>query len=253
MTTDTVPKEVAVALDVEGRRVHVAGMTKGAGMIAPRMATMLGFLATDAAVEAPDLQAVLLDAVDRSFHCITVDGDTSTNDTVLCFATGKAGGPSLHPGAPGWTAFREALVEVARTLAKKIVADGEGSTKLVTVQVVGGPSPEAARRIAFGVANSPLVKTAFFAQDCNWGRIMAAIGASGVEVDPGVINISVGEVPVVSGGVGLGPRAEEAAHKVMTLREFVVAIDLNLGEGAAAVWTTDLGYEYVRANVLYRS
>jgi len=253
MTTDTIPKEAAVAVDVEGHRVHVAGMTKGAGMIAPRMATMLGFLATDAVLQAADLQALLVEAVDQSFHCITVDGDTSTNDTVLCFATGKAGGPPLHPGAPGWTTFREALVEVTRTLAKKIVADGEGATKLVTVQVAGAPSSEAARRIAFGVANSPLVKTTFFAQDCNWGRIMAAVGASGVDVDPEAIDIRIGEVPVVSGGVGLGSEAEEAAHKVMTLREFVVAIDLNLGEGAAVVWTTDLGYEYVRANVTYRS
>jgi glutamate N-acetyltransferase/amino-acid N-acetyltransferase len=253
LTTDTVPKETALGVDVGGRRVHVGGMTKGAGMIGPRMATMLAFLATDAPVEAPVLQELLIEAVDRSFHCITVDGDTSTNDTVLCFATGKAGGTPLQPAAPGWAAFQDAVFQVAQILAKKIVADGEGATKLVRVQVTGAPSREAARRIAFRVANSPLVKTAFFAQDCNWGRIMAAVGSSGVEVDPGRIDISLGGIAVVSRGVGLGSEAEEAAQRVMALREFAVSIDLHLGEGEAVVWTTDLSYEYVRANVTYRS
>ncbi len=253
LTTDTVLKEVAVGVDVEGRRVHVGGMAKGAGMIAPRMATMLAFLATDAIVEAPDLQGLLAEAVEHSFHCITVDGDTSTNDTVLCFATGQAGGAPLQPGAPGWADFRDAVFQVTQTLAKKIVADGEGATKLVTVQVKGAPSAEAARQIAFRVANSPLVKTAFFAQDCNWGRIMAAVGSSGVDVEPDRVDITIGEVPVVSHGIGLGATAEKAAQKAMALREFAVSISLNLGEGEAVVWTTDLGYEYVRANVTYRS
>lgn len=253
LTTDTVPKEAAVGVDVDGYRLHVGGMAKGAGMIAPRMATMLAFLATDARVEAQDLQGVLAEAVERSFHRITVDGDTSTNDTVLCFATGQAGGPSLRPGTPGWDAFRVALFEITQTLAKKIVADGEGATKLVTIRVTGARSAEAAERVAFRVANSPLVKTAFFAQDCNWGRIMAAIGASGVEVDPHRIEIRFGEVRVVSGGVGLGAEVEEAAQQVMAGREFAVFIGLNLGEEEAAVWTTDLGYDYIRANVTYRS
>lgn len=253
LTTDTVPKEAAVELHLDGRRVGVGGMTKGAGMIAPRMATMLAFLATDAPVEASDLQGLLVQAVERSFHCITVDGDTSTNDTVLCFATGQAGGAPLHPGKAGWEAFRDAVFQVAQTLAKKIVADGEGATKLVTVQVTGAPSTEAAHGIAFRVANSPLVKTAFFAQDCNWGRIMAAVGSSGVEVDPDRVDIRIGEIPVVSGGVGLGAEAEKAAHQVMADREFAVTIDLKQGEGKAVVWTTDLSYDYVRANVAYRS
>jgi glutamate N-acetyltransferase/amino-acid N-acetyltransferase len=253
LTTDTVPKEAAVGVDVGGLRVHVGGMAKGAGMIAPRMATMLAFLATDARVEAGDLQQLLAEAVERSFHRITVDGDTSTNDTVLCFATGQAGGNPLRPGAPGWDTFRAALIQTTQILAKKIVADGEGATKFVTIQVAGARSPEAAERIAFRVANSPLVKTAFFAQDCNWGRIMAAIGASGVAVDPDRVDIRIGEIPVVSGGIGLGAEAEEAAHKVMAGREFAVHIGLNLGEGAAVVWTTDLSYDYIRANVAYRS
>jgi glutamate N-acetyltransferase/amino-acid N-acetyltransferase len=217
------------------------------------MATMLAFLATDAIVEASDLQGLLAEAVEHSFHCITVDGDTSTNDTVLCFATGQAGGAPLQPGAPGWADFRDAVFQVTQTLAKKIVADGEGATKLVTVQVKGAPSAEAARQIAFRVANSPLVKTAFFAQDCNWGRIMAAVGSSGVDVEPDRVDITIGEVPVVSHGIGLGATAEKAAQKAMALREFAVSISLNLGEGEAVVWTTDLGYEYVRANVTYRS
>ena len=253
LTTDTVPKEAVVGVNVEGRRVHVGGMAKGAGMIGPQMATMLAILATDAVVEAPCLQEVLREAVEQSFHCITVDGDTSTNDTVLCFATGQAGGAGLHPRAPGWALFRDALFQVTQTLAKKIVADGEGATKVVTVRVAGAPSGEAARRIAFRVANSPLVKTAFFAQDCNWGRIMAAIGASGVELDPDRVDIRIGEVPVVSGGIGLGTDAERAAEEVMAAREFDVAISLNQGEGGAVVWTTDLTYDYVRANVAYRS
>lgn len=253
LTTDTVPKEAAIEINLEGRRVGVAGMTKGAGMIAPRMATMLAFLATDAPVEAPDLQGLLVQAVERSFHCITVDGDTSTNDTVLFFATGQSGGTPLQPGKAGWEAFRDAVFQVAQTLAKKIVADGEGATKLVTVQVTGAPSTEAARGIAFRVANSPLVKTAFFAQDCNWGRIMAAVGSSGVEVDPDRVDVRIGEIPVVSGGVGLGAEAEKAAHRVMADREFALTIDLKRGEGKAVVWTTDLSYDYVRANVAYRS
>ncbi|MFQ5882095.1 MAG: bifunctional glutamate N-acetyltransferase/amino-acid acetyltransferase ArgJ [Candidatus Methylomirabilales bacterium] len=253
LTTDTIPKEAAVVVDLEGRQIHVGGMTKGAGMIAPRMATMLAFIATDAVVEAGDLQGLLLEAVDRSFHCITVDGDTSTNDTVLCFATGQAGGPLLRPRAPGWVAFREAVFQIAQRLARKIVADGEGATKLVSIRVVGAPSAEAAHRVAFRVANSPLVKTTFFAQDCNWGRIMAAIGTSGVEVDPDRVEIRIGDIPVVRNGIGLGGEAETAAHKVMTLREFTVAIFLNLGEGEAVVWTTDLNDEYIRANVAYRS
>ncbi|MBW8005840.1 MAG: bifunctional glutamate N-acetyltransferase/amino-acid acetyltransferase ArgJ [candidate division NC10 bacterium] len=253
MTTDTVPKEAAVGVEVDGRRIHVGGMAKGAGMIAPRMATMLAFLATDALVEGPDLQGLLEEAVERSFHRITVDGDTSTNDTVLCFATGQAGGSPLHPKAPGWAIFRDAVFQVTHTLAKKIVADGEGATKLVAVQVAGARSTEAAQRVAFRVANSPLVKTAFFAQDCNWGRIMAAIGSSGAEVDPDRVDIRIGEVLVVSGGIGLGAEVEEAAQKVMALREFAVFIGLNLGEGEAVVWTTDLSYDYIRANVAYRS
>ncbi len=253
LTTDTVPKEAVVSMEVEGRLVHVGGMAKGAGMIGPQMATMLAILATDAVVEAPSLQEVLREAVEQSFHCITVDGDTSTNDTVLCFATGQAGGAGLHPRAPGWALFRDALFQVTQTLAKKIVADGEGATKVVTVWVAGAPSGEAARRIAFRVANSPLVKTAFFAQDCNWGRIMAAIGASGVELDPDRVDIHIGEVPVVSGGIGLGTDAERAAEEGMAAREFDVAISLNQGEGGTVVWTTDLTYDYVRANVAYRN
>ena len=253
LTTDTVPKEAAVGVDVEGRQIHVGGMAKGAGMIAPRMATMLAFLATDAPVEAADLQALLGEAVERSFNRITVDGDTSTNDTVICFSTGQSEGSPLHPGSPGWSPFRDALFHVTETLARKIVADGEGATKLVAIQVTGAPTSETAGRIAFRVANSPLVKTAFFAEDCNWGRIMAAIGACEVEVDPDRVEIRVGEVPVVSGGIGLGAEAEKAAQKIMALREFAVIIGLNLGEEEAVVWTTDLSYDYVRANVAYRS
>lgn len=252
LTTDTIPKEAVLGVDVKGRRVHVGGMAKGAGMIGPQMATMLAILATDAVVEAPSLQEVLREAVEQSFHCITVDGDTSTNDTVLCFATGQAGGAALHPSAPGWALFRDGLFQVTQTLAKKIVADGEGATKVVTVRVAGAPSGEAARRIAFRVANSPLVKTAFFAQDCNWGRIMAATGASGVELDPDRVDIHIGDVPVVSRGIGLGTDAERAAEQVMAAREFDVTISLNQGEGGTVVWTTDLTYDYVRANVAYR-
>lgn len=253
LTTDTVTKEVAVSVDLGGTRVQIGGMCKGAGMIAPRMATMLAFIATDAVVETPPLQALLQEAVDRSFNGITVDGDMSTNDTVLCFATGRAGGPPLHSGLASWSAFEQAFLYVTQSLATKIVADGEGATKLVTVRVGGAPSAASARQAAFKIANSPLVKTAFFAQDCNWGRIMAALGASGVEVDPDRVEIRIGGVCVVRNGQGLGPESEAAAGKIMAQREFAVEVLLHLGEGSATVKTTDLSDDYVRLNVAYRS
>lgn len=253
LTTDTVTKEVAVAVDLGGSWVHIGGICKGAGMIAPRMATMLAFIATDAVVEAPPLQGLLGEAVEHSFNCITVDGDMSTNDTVLCFATGRAGGPTLQAGHPAWSPFQEAFFYVTETLATKIVADGEGATKLVSVRVAGAPSAASARQVALKIANSPLVKTAFFAHDCNWGRIMAALGASGVEVDPDRVEVRVGGVWVVRNGQGLGPEAEGEAEKVMAQREFSVEVLLHLGEGSATVKTTDLSYDYVRLNVAYRS
>jgi glutamate N-acetyltransferase/amino-acid N-acetyltransferase len=217
------------------------------------MATMLAFIATDAVVEVPHLQTLLREAVDRSFNCITVDGDMSTNDTVLCFATGKAGGPSLHSGLTLWSAFEQAVLYVTQGLATKIVTDGEGATKLVTVHVGRAPSVESARQVALKIANSPLVKTAFFAQDCNWGRIMAALGASGVEVDPERVEVRIGGISVVRNGQGLGPESEAAAGKIMAQREFAVEVMLHLGEGSATVKTTDLSYDYVRLNVAYRS
>lgn len=252
LTTDTGPKEAAAAFAVGGRRVTVGGMAKGAGMIAPDMATMLCFLATDARVPAPLLRVALRRAVDGSFNRITVDGDTSTNDTTLCFATGSSGA-SLAPGRKGWPEFTEALGQVTRALARMIVRDGEGATKLVEVRVRRARSAAAARRAAVTVANSLLVKTALHAEDMNWGRIMAALGRAGVVQGPDRIGIELEDVAVVRKGVGLGPEAEARAHERMRQPEFALTIDLGAGRGQDAVWTCDLSAEYVRINAEYRS
>jgi glutamate N-acetyltransferase/amino-acid N-acetyltransferase len=228
-------------------------MAQGAGMIAPHMATMLSVLATDARVEAGALQQALRRAVSASFNCITIDGDTSTNDTVLCFATGAAGGPTLTPGTPAFRTFQAGLERVCLTLAKMIVRDGEGVTKLVEIRVEGARTAGEARRAAETVANSPLVKTTLFGEDINWGRIMAALGRSGAQFNPEAVDIAVDEIAVVQGGVGLGDQAEQAANDRMRQREFALGIRLHAGRGSARIWTADLSEGYVRINAGYRS
>jgi glutamate N-acetyltransferase/amino-acid N-acetyltransferase len=253
LTTDTIPKEAAIAFPLGGRRVTIGGMAKGSGMIAPRLATMLAVLATDAQVGAGTLQRALRRAVNGSFNCVTVDGDTSTNDMVLCFATGASGAPALRPGTPGRRTFEAALDRVCLTLAKMIARDGEGATKLVEVRIRGARTPKEARLAAEAVANSPLVKTTLFGEDINWGRVMAALGRSGARLQPGAVDLFVDELPVVRRGVGLGRGAEDAANQRMRRREFALLANLHAGRATARLWTTDLSEAYVRINAGYRS
>lgn len=253
LTTDTVPKEAAITFAVGEQRVTIAGMAKGSGMIAPRLATMLAVLATDAAVASGLLQRALELAVDASFNCITVDGDTSTNDMVLCFANGAAGAPPLRGGTAAFRTFQVGLQMVCLSLAKMIVRDGEGATKLVEVRIAGARTPGEARRAAEAVANSPLVKTTLFGEDINWGRIMAALGRSGARFDPAAVDLFVDELPVVRRGLGLGEGAEAAANHRMRQREFALVVDLHAGRAAARVWTTDLSDRYVQINAGYRT
>jgi glutamate N-acetyltransferase/amino-acid N-acetyltransferase len=253
MTTDTCPKEVAVSFQLGGRRIAIGGIAKGAGMIAPHLATMLCFVATDAEVSAPLLRRVLREGVGNTFNTITVDGCMSTNDTVLLFANGAAGAGPLVAGGGGLAVFEEALHRVLSRLAYMIVRDGEGATKLIRVTVIGSRTRAEASMAARAVADSPLVKTAFFGEDCNWGRIMAALGASGARFDPGRVDISLDGVVVVRGGVGLGRSAERAAHGRMRRREVGLTVDLHGGRGEATVLTTDLTETYVKINAGYRS
>ncbi len=253
LTTDTVSKEAAVAFAVGPREVRVGGMAKGSGMLAPCMATLLAVVATDAAVGPADLQMALGRAVKQSFNCITVDGDTSTNDTLLCFATGAAGAPPLRRGTAGFRTFQQALELVCLSLAKMLARDGEGATKLVEVRVRGARSAREARRAAETVANSPLVKTTLFGADMNWGRVMAALGRSGAHFDPAAVALFVDELPVVRRGMSLGTAAEEAANQRLAQDEFALVVDLQAGRGAARLWTTDLSEAYVRINAGYRT
>ena len=253
MTTDRRPKDRALAFMVDGLRVTVGGIAKGAGMICPAMATTLCFLATDAAVEAVHLQRAVREAVDQSFNRITIDGDTSTNDTLLCFATGQAGPRTLTPRNAAWGRFQDALNRVARELAQLVVRDGEGATKFAEVRVMGARTPADAQAAARAVANSILVKTMLYGQDCNWGRVFAAAGRSGARVVPERLGLSVSGVPVARGGVGLGPLAEQQANERLRELEVVLELDLGLGRAEAVMWTTDLSVEYVKENAAYRS
>jgi glutamate N-acetyltransferase/amino-acid N-acetyltransferase len=251
MTTDTVPKEAAASFEFGGARITVGGIGKGAAMICPRMATMLAFIATDAAVERAALARALRRSVAGSFNRITVDGDTSTNDTVLCFANGAAGAPPLR--GRGLALFQEALDRVAGSLARLIVRDAEGATKFVAVTVEGARTAAEAERAARAVAHSPLVKTTLFGQDANWGRIVCALGYAGVALAEAKVAVWIGGVPVVRNGRGLGAARERRANLRMREREIPIRIALGLGRGSATIWTTDLSADYVRMNADYRS
>ncbi len=252
MTTDNGPKIAAATCRVGGRTVHIAGIAKGAGMIAPNMATMLCYVLTDAAVAPAALRPMVRRATDATFHAITVDGDTSTNDTVLCLANGAAGNPRITRGGEGEDVLEREVTRVMKELALKIVADGEGTTKLVEVRVDGARSVAEARKVAFAVADSKLVKTAFFGQDPNIGRFMMAIGNAGVPVVEETIDVALGRVKVVRRGLAVGTR-ESAAARVMQRPSFTVHISLGMGEAGTSVWTSDLGHEYVRINSDYRT
>ena len=253
MTTDTFPKMEARDGQASGSSYTVAGIAKGAGMIMPNMATMLSFIITDAAVEPAVLDAAFRRAVDSSFNIISVDGDTSTNDTCLIMANGQAGNPPIAAGTPEAATFEALLHDVLLSLAKQIVKDGEGATKFVEVRVTGAKDGADAKRAAMAIANSSLVKTAFFGQDANWGRIFCAVGYSGAQIDQTVLSLRFDDVVMAKNGVFIGGDAEARGTEVLKKKEFTVTVDLGLGEGAATVYTSDLSHEYVSINADYRT
>ena len=255
MTTDTRPKGASRVIDLDGVRVTLSGIAKGAGMIRPDMATMLAFVATDAAIAPTLLDAALGRAVQASFNAVTIDGDTSTNDACMLIATGAAGMRELADGGdPRLRVFQAALDELCIELAQAIVRDGEGATKFVAVVVSGGRDAAECRRVAYTVAESPLVKTALFASDPNWGRILAAVGRAGVEaLDVTRVTVELNGVRIASRGARDPAYTEEAGQRAMSAGEITIAIDLGRGAAAATVWTTDLSHDYVRINAEYRS
>ncbi len=252
MTTDTRKKERAVVVDINGVQVRIGGIAKGAGMIQPNMATMLAFITTDCAINEDLLQEALKEAVDESFNMITVDGDTSTNDTVIILANGQAGNPPIQEKDGAYSAFLAGLKDLTRELAKDIVRDGEGATKLVEVKVKGARDFAAARQVAKAIANSNLVKTAIFGCDANWGRIICAAGYSGVDFIPEQVDIYLGDEQVAAKGAGL-PFDEDRAKKILEQDEVAITVDLHMGGGLATVWTCDLTYDYIKVNASYRS
>jgi glutamate N-acetyltransferase/amino-acid N-acetyltransferase len=253
MTTDTFPKVEVAACRIKGKQVKLCGMVKGAGMIRPDLATMLSFLVTDARIKAPLLQQMLEKASEASYNRITVDGETSTNDTVLLLANGKAGHPYLSRMDRDAKTFQAMLSKVCRSLAEGVVKDGEGATKLVEILVRGARNIEEAKQAAYAVAHSPLVKTAFFGEDANWGRILCALGYCGVHIDPKKIDLFFDNAPVVRKGVGVGPRLEGKAGRILKKKSFKVTADLHQGKSQFSVLTTDLSLDYVKINASYRS
>ena len=255
MTTDTVPKACSRRLDLGGKAVTVTGMAKGAGMIHPGMATMLGFVATDAAVSPAALRQMLSHAAARSFNRITVDGDTSTNDSFMLIATGAAGTQVVDDERhPDYAALAAAVTEVAVWLAQAIVRDGEGATKFITVQVEGGKDEEECRKVAYAIAHSPLVKTAFFASDPNLGRLLCAIGYAGIpDLDVGRVQLHLGDVLVAKDGGRNPAYREEDGQRVMQQSEITVRVELARGPAETTVWTCDLSHDYVSINADYRS
>ena len=258
MTTDTVAKAASRKVDIDGKTVTVTGMSKGAGMIKPNMATMLGFVATDAGIAAPLLQQLVREAADESFNCITVDGDTSTNDSFIVIATGKSGAAFADAAAPGYAVLREAIVSVARELAQAIVRDGEGATKFITVAVEGGKDREECKNVGYAIGHSPLVKTAFFASDPNLGRILAAIGYARIDaLDVDKVRVWLGstgqEVLVAENGGRAPSYREEDGSRIMQAQEITVRVNLGRGAVSANVYTCDFSYDYVKINADYRS
>jgi glutamate N-acetyltransferase/amino-acid N-acetyltransferase len=255
MTTDTVAKAVSKTITLDNKTVTISGIAKGSGMICPNMATMLAFIATDADIEADFLQQCLSTVVDDSFNSITVDGDTSTNDACVLIATGKAANrPLASTAETEATVFTDALADICRHLAQAIVRDGEGATKFVTVNVLHAQSKDEAKQVAYTIAHSPLVKTALFASDPNWGRILAAVGRAGIEqLDISGVNIFLGDVCIVRHGGVDENYSEEKGQRVMQQDEISITVELNRADESATVWTSDLSHEYVRINSEYRS
>lgn len=253
MTTDAFPKMCGRIINIDGQEVRLLGLAKGAGMIHPDMATMLAFVVTDAVLADGLLDAALRQSVNASFNRITVDRDTSTNDMVLLLASGDAENQEISEGSAALGQFCGALNEMMLELAKMIARDGEGATKLVRIQINGAASDADALAAARSVATSQLVKTAFFGEDANWGRIIAAVGYSGADVDPDKVNISFDDVAMVSNGLGLDSAQEARASEVLKKPEFTVTVELALGEGSAYYYTSDLTYDYIKINAHYRT
>ena len=253
MTTDTFPKVEAALCRIKGEKVKLCGMVKGAGMIRPDLATMLSFLVTDAHIPSSLLQKMLERAAEASYNRITIDGETSTNDTVLILANGMAGHPSLNRMDRDGEAFQAVLSEVCRNLAKNLVRDGEGATKFIEILIRGARNKEDAKRAAYAVAHSPLVKTAFFGEDANWGRILCALGHCGARINPNRIDLFFDKIPVVRNGMGVGSRLEEKAGQILKNKSFTIRVDLRQGKGSFSVLTTDLSIDYVKINASYRS
>jgi glutamate N-acetyltransferase/amino-acid N-acetyltransferase len=255
MTTDTVPKAASGRYRLRTGEITMTGISKGAGMIRPNMATMLGYVATDARISAPLLQQATAYAADRSFNCITVDGDTSTNDSFVVIASGRAAMPEIADGSSSeYVEFRDALTEIAERLAHAIVRDGEGATKFITVRVESGRNEEECRKVAYAIAHSPLVKTAFFASDPNLGRILAAVGYAGItDLDVATVDLYLDNVLVAKRGGRSADYQEADGQRVMKQSEITVRVVLGRGAAHANVWTCDFSHEYVSINADYRS
>jgi glutamate N-acetyltransferase/amino-acid N-acetyltransferase len=255
MTTDTVPKAASRKVSLGGTAVTVTGIAKGAGMIRPNMATMLGFVATDAAVAQPLIERLVREAADASFNCITVDGDTSTNDSFVLIASGRAGNaPVVEADSADYAVLKCAVIAVATELAQAIVRDGEGATKFISIRVEGGRDAAECKAVGYAIAHSPLVKTAFFASDPNLGRILAAIGNAGVnDLDVSRVRLWLDDVLVSESGGRAASYREEDGARVMKQEEITVRIDLARGTAQATVWTCDFSYDYVKINADYRS
>jgi len=254
MTTDTLPKALSATVEIDGKPVTITGIAKGSGMIHPNMATMLSFIATDANVDQQALQCVVTAIADKTFNCITVDGDTSTNDSFICIASAKAENQILNDKHPQWHVFVEALEGLTRYLAHAIVRDGEGATRFISIRVKDGACSADCREVGLTVAHSPLVKTAFFAGDPNLGRILAAIGRSKIDnLDMSTVSVSLGSLPVVENGEPSAQYNEARAFDIMAAEDIDLEISLGMGNESAIVWTTDLSYDYVKINAEYRS
>lgn len=255
MTTDTVPKAYSKRIDIGGHGVTVTGIAKGSGMIRPNMATMLGFVATDVAVDQTLLQQATAYAAERTFNCVTVDGDTSTNDAFILAATGRSGAPEIASSdSQEFKLLLDAVTEVSGFLAQALVRDGEGATKFITICVEGGMNETECRKVGYAIAHSPLVKTAFFASDPNLGRILAAIGYAGIDdLDVAKVDLYLDDVMVAQGGSRAPAYLEEDGKRVMKQQEITVRVGLNRGASAATVWTCDLSHDYVSINADYRS
>jgi glutamate N-acetyltransferase/amino-acid N-acetyltransferase len=255
MTTDIVAKAISKQVLIDGVLITITGIAKGSGMIHPNMATMLGYIATDAAIAQPLLQAMVREASDRSFNCITVDGDTSTNDALMLIATGKSTLSEVKAAdSKAGKALQAAIGEVAIYLAQAIVRDGEGATKFITVLIEGGKSVDECKQIGYAIARSPLVKTAFFASDPNLGRILAAIGYAGIaDLDVAVLKLYLDDVLVAENGGRAARYREEDGQRVMQQSDITIHVVLNRGGANATLWTCDFSYDYVKINASYRS